>query len=97
VFGGIVASIVPELASLTKVPILIGAAKDPTALDSWAVYVFTENVPRLVNGTETGAPFVGVMQKGEPVIASVVMVGKTFTCTSLLVAVPQAKVEIHTT
>ena len=34
---GIVAEIVPELALLTKVPIVVGAAKEPEALDNCAV------------------------------------------------------------
>ena len=37
VLAGMVAGIVPELALLTKVPIVTGAANDPEAFDNCAV------------------------------------------------------------
>ena len=74
---GIVALIVPELASLTVVPIGTGLENDPDELDNCAVYVFPLNVPTLVNGTLTDEPPEAIEQNGDPLIAPVAIVADT--------------------
>jgi hypothetical protein len=73
---GKVAAIVPELVE-DKVPIEVGEAKDPLALDNSAVNTFPElKVPVAVYGTETALP----SHKG-PVTVPVVMDSQPETVT----------------
>ena len=94
VLAGMVAAIVPELALLTNVPMVTGAEKEPEPSESWAIYVFDENVPMLVKGTETEVPLNAVTQNGEPLI-ELVVTDKTFTCTWLLIVTPHGNVDWH--